>query len=116
MQNMNPPKLTQITHHRIGVHGRGFYAVAFIWRDGNKPRRMIATVYNIADMTLGEVHPSTGHLAVLDADEAAQGRLGSGQSRGDDFEPYLRQWIAQWEVAESERIDALMARRVRAAP
>ena len=100
MQGM---KLTALAYHRNGVAGEGFWAVAFTWRSGlRKPINMVATVFESNEHDAAEVHPCTGHLAVLDATLAALG-LVKARWRGDDFEPQLRQWIAQHHAAQAAK-------------
>ena len=106
MRNM---KLIKVAYHRNGVAGEGFHVVAFRFRHDGKYRRMVATLFSTAEPELGEVHPCNGRLAVLDADCAAAGVIErpDNQWRGDDFEPQLRQWIAQWDVDRERRVAAL---------
>jgi hypothetical protein len=100
MQGM---KLTALAYQPNGVMGEGFWAVAFTWRRGlHKPINMVATVFESNEHDAAEVHPCTGRLAVLDATLAAIG-LVSAKWRGDDFEPQLRQWIAQHQAAEAAK-------------
>ena len=111
---MNGMKLTAVAHHRNGVGGEGFYAVAFSYRLDRRNHRMIATVFiSDVDLPAGEVHPCTGRVAVIDADLAAAGQVGEkplNQWRGDHFEPQLRQWIAQYEITRATALDVLAGR------
>ena len=75
-------KIVSSAYHRNGTSGEGFYVVLFKWRDGNRHRNMMATIFE-----------GRGRLAVLDADETAKGNIAFAQGnswRGDDFEPELR--------------------------
>jgi len=104
MQGM---KLKALAYHRNGVNGEGFWAVAFTWRGGlKKPLDMVATVFESTEHDGLEVHPCTGRLAVLDAILASRGTVSNRFNgwRGDDFEPQLRQWIAQHQVAEAAKL------------
>lgn len=103
MQGM---KLKTLAYHRNGVNGDGFWAVAFTWRGGlKKPLDMVATVFESNEHDGLEVHPCTGRLAVLDAGLASRGVVSTRFNgwRGDDFEPQLRQWIAQHQAAEAAK-------------
>ena len=107
MQGM---KLKALAYHRNGVAGKGFWAVAFTWRSGlRKPINMVATVFESNEHDEAEVHPCTGRLAVLDATLACAGHV-SDKWRGDDFEPQLRQWIAQHQVEEAAKLAAQRAK------
>lgn len=84
----------EISYHRNGVAGRGFYVVNFHWRDegSKKQRRMLATVFAEEDYT------PNGLLSVLDIDETNQGNIAFAQGnswRGDDFELSLLRAIQQ---------------------
>ena len=111
-------RLRAIAYHRNGVGGRGFYAIAF--RDPSVPgkRNMIATVFETDEAEDGAVQPCTGMLAVLDADLAACGMLQAGVNtwRGDLYEPQLRQWIAQHQLAVAAQNAAALAARAAAEP
>lgn len=110
---MRSMKLTAVEYHRNGVGGEGFHAVAFTFREDGAKHRMIATVFTAGDIPDGEVGPCTGRLAVLDADLAAAGKLGRApmnQWRSDNFEPTIRQWIAQYTAKQAEELKASAAR------
>jgi hypothetical protein len=99
-------RLTAIAFHRNGVGGRSFYAVAFRDLCDGSWRNLIATVFNDGELKLGQVHPSTGLVSVLDADMAAAGILTApeNQYRGDVYEPTLRQWVARHDVEVAARL------------
>jgi hypothetical protein len=112
--NINKVRLTAVAYHRNGIFGRGFHAVAFRALIENGWRNMIATVFDADAMEDGEVHPVTGMCAVMDADLAAKGVVCSPDNtwRGDNFEPQLRQWIAQHRVelaAALAEVDRVLA-------
>jgi len=87
-QNVGKIKVTDIAYHRNGVMGNGFFAVAFLNKDGNKNMRMVATVFE-----------ERGNIAVLNVDLLASGNIKFAENswRGDNFEPELRAEIKKWE-------------------
>lgn len=91
--NMNGPfkrgelRLTEIQGHRNGVSGTGFYAIRFLQRDGRAWVPMLATVF-----------PERVSVAVLCLDLLPHAGVSRDNAwRGDDYEPTLRQWIAESE-------------------
>jgi hypothetical protein len=66
-------EVKNVSWHRNGVCGVGFYSVAFDYQDGEKARSMIANVFNEA-----------GYCAVIDVNEPLT------CWRGDYFEDLLR--------------------------
>lgn len=106
---MSNLKLIAVAHHRNGCFGRPFYAVTFRWKDSGRTRLMAATVFYDLESEDGEVHPCNGHLAVLDAGLAAEGNVEFGVNswRADEFEPQLRQWIAQYQLRARQELDAM---------
>lgn len=86
-----------VDYHRNGVAGEGFHVITFTMRDGRERRPMVATVF-----------ATPGQIAVLDVGKLADGDVafGSNSWRGDDFEPELRQAIAEYEVARDASLTA----------
>ena len=93
MQGM---RQTDIANHRNGVGGVCFYAITFTYPEDRQILRMVAAVFCDPDHAHGEVEPISGKLAVLNAVDAVTGNV-TRSYRGDNFEPVLRQWIAQYE-------------------
>ena len=79
-------KIKDISYHRNGICGKGFYAILFDWEeDKGKSRSMVASVFD------GE-----GQCAVYDLAELLKGNItfACGNSwRGDHFEGALREAI-----------------------
>ena len=77
-----------VSYHRNGIGGEGFYAVLFDWKDDDgKKRSMIASVFD-----------GSGQCAVYDVQELAAGNIAfaCGNSwRGDHFEDEIRKAIAE---------------------
>lgn len=95
-RKLNQIDVTKVVSHRNGISGAGFYLVLFLYNAGDQKgeRHMIATVFE-----------APHHIAVLDRDDVATGALefGEGHSwRGDNFEPALRQAIADYELDEAK--------------
>lgn len=76
-------KIEQVRHHRNGVSGESFAAVAFSEGRGRNKRHLLAAVFD-----------TPGHIAVL---SATPGTV-ADRWRGDDYEPELRAAIAAAEV------------------
>ena len=76
--------IEQIQHHRNGISGAPFYVLVF--RDPNEGRM------------LGIVFDEKHHVAVFNLDKLAQGDIafGSNSFRGDSYEFFLRDAIAEW--------------------
>lgn len=88
-------EIDSIAHHRNGIAGAPFHAVAFRHDpDGRGERRFVATVFR-----------ETGCVAMLDTDLAAKGEVSFGENswRGDQFEPLLRNAIRNWEDQRARR-------------
>jgi hypothetical protein len=100
MTNTSRLRLTAVAYHRNGVGGAGFHAVAFRHLAYGGWRNMIATVFESDAVEDGEVHPTTGVCAVMDADLAAKGIVSAPENtwRGDSCESQLRQWIARHQA------------------
>ncbi len=82
---MKPIKVTELSYHRNGICGEGFYAVLFDWDDEGTRRKMVASVFD-----------GKGRCAVYDVAQLADGNIAFAQGnswRGDNFEPELRKAI-----------------------
>lgn len=90
---MSDTTLQSIAYHRNGVFGAGFYAIVFNWDDGERVRRMMATVFD-----------AEAHIAVLDIGLLSIGNVTFGENswRGDAFEDDCRKWIADYSNRASE--------------
>ena len=97
----SPYRLIACEYHNNGTAGCSFYAITFDYYTRYTMRRMIATVYGDIDLWNG-VAPCSGRITVLDAMMAAAGNLGpDNQWDGYEFEPQIRQWIAQKQIASA---------------
>ena len=77
-------KIKEIAKHRNGVGGAPFYVVLF--SDDEAGKNMMGIVFD-----------EKNHVAVLDVDMLADGNIAFGDNswRGDRYEPYLREAIAE---------------------
>ena len=83
-------KVQEISYHRNGVCGEGFYVVLFTQGLGKDKERMVATLFDTG-----------GQCAVLNVDLLDDDICAFGENsyRGaDDFEPILRKAIAEYEA------------------
>jgi hypothetical protein len=77
-------KVTEITYHRNGVHGNGFYVVSFI---------------SEGDNMIGVVFDEPGNVAVFNAALLREGVIGFYYNswRGDWYEQALREAIVEYK-------------------
>lgn len=97
-------ELIEIAHHRNGICGEPFYVVRF---DDTEGGRMVATVF-----------AGVGQVAVLNMDRTAEGNIAFAQGnswRGDHYEGWLRERIAEDKVRRQAEWDALDAEAAEAA-
>jgi hypothetical protein len=93
LQGEDPPMHFEqviVAYHRNGVSSMGFHVVTFRWRDGERFRHMVATVFE-----------EPGYISVFDIDALAQDNIAFAQGnswRGDDFEATLREHIATYSA------------------
>lgn len=74
----------EISYHRNGIGGEGFYAVRFLWCVDRGPENFIATVFD-----------GQGQCAVLSLDRVEEHGVAFGRNswRGDHVEGRLRKAI-----------------------
>ncbi len=77
-------KIVNVSFHRNGITGVGFYAVLF---DDAENGRMVASLFD-----------DPGYCAVYNVDKLAGGDVafGSNSWRGDRFEKELRPLVEEW--------------------
>lgn len=76
--------IQEVSWHRNGISGEGFYAVRFQWGVSGSVENFIATVFD-----------APGHCAVLSLDRMNKSGVAFGENswRGDEIEDRLRQAI-----------------------
>ncbi len=90
--------IVSIAHHRNGVFGAPFYAVIFFCDIDGPREELFATVFE-----------EQGNCAVVNVGKLASGDIAfaSNSFRGDNFEPELREAIAQWEAGRMDWASAV---------
>ena len=95
-------KVLDIVYHRNGVSGDGFHVVRFTSAEGEG--EFVAILFE-----------QEKSCAVLNVPQIVAGNIGfaMGNSwRGDNFEPELREAIAEWQTHSDERLQTMMERIV----
>lgn len=93
-------KIHDITRHRNGVGGVGFYGVRFQHADGEEPERMMLGIVMDLDEVDEQIEAKGGHYnpptAVIALDDPTE------TWRGDAFNATLRAAIKEHTEAEAE--------------
>lgn len=82
-------EVQEVSWHRNGISGEGFYAVLFRWETERGMENFIGTVFD-----------GSGQCAVLSLDRIGKEGVAFGLNswRGDDAEPVLRKAIKDWDT------------------
>ena len=88
--------ITAIAYHRNGVFGNGFHVVLFTQGRGLGRQQFAAFVFEEPG-NIAITAPYALHEGIIDQDRTKEP---INSWRGDEFEPVIRQAIAQWDEAQ----------------